>query len=842
MWVVPSLAERSCSQIPISAIVTGGGDSTSSENELEKNAPTNSDLWTDGHYATAFDNEGEAGIDGTTEEKAYEIRTAEQLALLAYRINTSSTNSTYRSLYYVQTADINLSLHYWDAIGTSSYYFSGHYDGGNFTISGLYTEAGSDSAYSYQGLFGYVRGQSNTTIKNIGIIGSNIQGYSKVGGVVGSASHFATVTNCYNTGSVTGRDDRVGGVVGDANSSVTITNCYNTGSVSGSDNQVGGVVGYAFSSTVTNCYNTGSIDGNYWVGGTAGDTYSSTITNCYNTGSVSGSDVVGGVVGSASNFATVTNCYNTGNIAERSSRAVPDPTDSPRRGGVVGSADSSDITNNYYGGNCTLSYGIGSSSSNTGASKDENLIANAKSLNWYQDSSKWSSRYPWDFEEVWSLVPSANDGYPILQGFSVNISYNSNFGENEVITEQVPSGQEIVIAGYDLFTRVGYEISHWNTKPDGTGLNFYAGDTYSEGAGLTLYAIWEAGIYSVTLDANGGSGGLDAIWVNEIGFFLDDKCSVRIGRLPEVPERLGYNFLGYFSSNNDDAVQLIDAFGEYTEAMVPSYFDADVTIYAHWESESLAYFDPTGGYWYVENGRMPQTRVTDEELIADLEASRVVGNVYEFAGERLGSLKVGGVEYCKFNRNWYRVEPIRWRLVYSAEQQDGFAFNAGNDPSSTTLAIMAEIVYVDAYSTTKIGDGEGYSASSVESLKYNQISESYLKSESREVEVFGSPSSTIQSEADTIFVASTDELQQFTSSQFNPNGGETVGKVGFSDLVRDYLALFGQAERYFVRDIGNQLNNITTYTPAGGLSQARSTIRLGIQYSIKVRQYECKGV
>ena len=186
------------------------------------------------------------------------------------------------------------------------------------------------------------------------------------------------------------------------------------------------------------------------------------------------------------------------------------------------------------------------------------------------------------------------------------------------------------------------------------------------------------------------------------------------------------------------------------------------------------------------------------------------------------------------------MEPIRWRLKYSAEQQDGFVFNAGNDPSSTTLAIMAEIVYVDAYSTTKIGDGEGYSASSVESLKYNQISESYLKSESREVEVFGSPSSTVQSEADTIFVASIDELQQFTSSQFNPNGGETVGKVGFSDLVRDYLALFGQAERYFVRDIGNQLNNITTYTPAGGLSQARATIRLGIQYSIKVRQYECK--
>ena len=126
--------------------------------------------------------------------------------MLAYRINTSSTNSTYKSLYYVQTADIDLSLHYWDAIGTSSYYFSGAYDGGNFTISGLYTQAGSSSTYSYQGLFGYVRGQSKkdkAIIKNVGIIDSNIQGYQYVGGVVGYA-YYSTVTNCYNTGSVTG--------------------------------------------------------------------------------------------------------------------------------------------------------------------------------------------------------------------------------------------------------------------------------------------------------------------------------------------------------------------------------------------------------------------------------------------------------------------------------------------------------------------------------------------------------------------------------------------------------------------------------------------------------------
>ena len=43
-------------------------------------------------------------------------------------------------------------------------------------------------------------------------------------------------------------------------SSSTVSNCYNTGSVSGSD-RVGGVVGYSHSGTVENCYNTGSVEG-----------------------------------------------------------------------------------------------------------------------------------------------------------------------------------------------------------------------------------------------------------------------------------------------------------------------------------------------------------------------------------------------------------------------------------------------------------------------------------------------------------------------------------------------------------------------------------------------------
>ena len=129
-----------------------------------------------------------------------------------------------------------------------------------------------------------------------------------------------TITNCFNTGSVSGSSRDVGGIVGGANG--TISNCYNTGSVVNllkTYSNIGGIVGSARKgSTVTNCYNTGSVEGYSDVGGIVGFTYA-IVENCYNTGSVSGEEFVGGIVGTASNSAAVTNCGFEGVINGSSS-------------------------------------------------------------------------------------------------------------------------------------------------------------------------------------------------------------------------------------------------------------------------------------------------------------------------------------------------------------------------------------------------------------------------------------------------------------------------------------------------------------------------------------------
>ena len=226
--------------------------------------------------------------------------------------------------------------------------FQGTFDGNNKTITGLYINQRTDNA----GLFGYVSNAedvSNAEIKNLTMQNCKVVSRGEhVGNFVGIAKNNLTISNCSAeetevSGDFAGK--RVGGIVGGVDGTTTITNCYNTGSVSGDDNYVGGIVGYVWeTTTITNCYNTGSVGGDSSVGGIVGIVGSAaglaTITNCYNTGDVSGTESVSGIVGGVWKTATITNCYNTGSVSGDS-----------EIGGIVGyiySNGTTTITNCYY--------------------------------------------------------------------------------------------------------------------------------------------------------------------------------------------------------------------------------------------------------------------------------------------------------------------------------------------------------------------------------------------------------------------------------------------------------------------------------------------------------------
>ena len=175
------------------------------------------------------------------------------------------------SLNCTLTDDIDLTGKEWTPIGDYDNRYTGTFDGGNHTITGL-----TINQYgSYVGMIDFL--DSGGTVQNLTLENVNITGGDIVGSVVGD--NYGTVTACTASGNVSGTS-RIGGVVGYNNG--TVTACYHaSGNVSGTS-YIGGVVGRNTSGTLTACYHaSGNVSGTSNVGGVVGYNISGTLTACY---------------------------------------------------------------------------------------------------------------------------------------------------------------------------------------------------------------------------------------------------------------------------------------------------------------------------------------------------------------------------------------------------------------------------------------------------------------------------------------------------------------------------------------------------------------------------------
>ncbi len=215
------------------------------------------------------------------------------------------------------TGDITLTEE-WTPIGNFENRYTGTFDGGGHTITGLTVnqkERGNVGLIGYLGSGGKVQ---NVVLEGVQITSDNSSGYA--GGVAGN-SFGGTIENCSVSGSVSGSFSgsfSVGGVVG-SQWGGSITGCSSSATVN-AGGVAGGVVGLADGgATLTACYATGNVtiesinSGGNFVGGVVGSNTSCTLKACYATGSVTGSGsgtiYVGGVTGS-NNLGILTACYH----------------------------------------------------------------------------------------------------------------------------------------------------------------------------------------------------------------------------------------------------------------------------------------------------------------------------------------------------------------------------------------------------------------------------------------------------------------------------------------------------------------------------------------------------
>ena len=130
----------------------------------------------------------------------------------------------------------------WTPIGTDKNPFRGTFDGGGFTISGLYIDNGAEDDIYYNGLFGYT---ASAEIKNLTVEGE-ITAVGFVGGICGYADggNYGLIENCHSNVSITVNEYKASDYTNPG------------GSQSQYIGAVGGICGYAYAS-LSKCSNHG---------------------------------------------------------------------------------------------------------------------------------------------------------------------------------------------------------------------------------------------------------------------------------------------------------------------------------------------------------------------------------------------------------------------------------------------------------------------------------------------------------------------------------------------------------------------------------------------------------
>ena len=140
-------------------------------------------------------------------------------------------------------------------------------------------------------------------------------------------------------------------------------------------------------------------------------------------------------------------------------------------------------------------------------------------------------------------VPASNKTYYALwepNTYTVAFNKNDNDATGSMSNQLFDYGvsQNLTTNG---FTKTGYTFTGWNTKADGTGTAYLDGASVSNltatnNGTITLYAQWIINSYTISYDANGGTGTMSNQSVN---------CNSQVTLNQNTFTKTGYSFTGW---------------------------------------------------------------------------------------------------------------------------------------------------------------------------------------------------------------------------------------------------------------------------------------------------------
>ena len=231
-----------------------------------------------------------------------------------------------------------------------------------------------------------------------------------------------------------------------------------------------------------------------------------------------------------------------------------------------------------------------------------------------------SGNYAIDYAAGASFTENANTTlYSVWKPRPLVIKYDANGGTGAPADQAKEHGQSIKLHT-TVPTRQGYTFQGWATSKSSSTVAYQAGATYTADADVTLYAVWQIITYTITYNANGGTGAPNT-QTKEYG----KTVAISATR----PTKDGHVFQGW-STANDTTVEYQPG-ANYTA-------NANVTLYAVWKiiTYTISY-DANGG------SGAPQDHAKTWGVAINLSATKPTRQGYTFQGWATSSS--GAVQY-----------------------------------------------------------------------------------------------------------------------------------------------------------------------------------------------------
>ena len=218
--------------------------------------------------------------------------------------------------------------------------------------------------------------------------------------------------------------------------------------------------------------------------------------------------------------------------------------------------------------------------------------------------------------------------YAVWETNKYTVTYNANGGTGTMVNSDYTYGVSKELS-VNTFTKEGYTFKCWNTKVDGTGINYTDKQSITISEDLTLYAQWKSNdsstgntgeneiTYIVRYNANGGTGTME-----------DDEHVYNFAKslTKNTFIRTGYKFNGWNTKADGTGISYAD--GE-TVGNLTSTKGKVVTLYAQWVLNIISGEDG-GNEGSGENNKYPTVSLTlDKAYETKLDLAVNVGNIMD---------------------------------------------------------------------------------------------------------------------------------------------------------------------------------------------------------------------